>query len=91
MENRMDEDILVAPQPLGPRVVAVRPLADYKLSITFNNGELRTFDAAPLLDYPAFKPLKSKTFFRTVRAAYGTICWPGDIDYCPDTLYEQSY
>ena len=89
MENRLDE-IVVGAESLGPRVVSVRPLPDYKLALTFDNGERRTFDAAPLLEYPAFKPLKSETFFNMVRVQYGTICWPGDIDYCPDTLYAQS-
>lgn len=85
-----DSDIAFGPEPLGPRVTAVQPLPDYKLALTFGNGEQRVFDAAPLLDYPAFKPLKDKAFFALVRAQYGTVCWPGDIDYCPDTLYQQS-
>ena len=89
MEDRLDE-IIVGAEPLGPRVVSVRPLADYKLALTFNNGEHRTFDASPLLDVPAFRPLRSETFFNMVRVQYGTVCWPGDIDYCPDTLYAQS-
>lgn len=91
MENRINDDIVVATSPLGPRVVAVHPLADYQLALTFSNGEQRTFDAKPLLDYPAFRPLRSETFFRSVRVQFGTICWPGDIDYCPDTLYQQSH
>ena len=89
MENRLD-DVITAPQPLGPRVTAVRPLADYQLALTFDNGEHRTFDARPLLDYPAFAKLRSETFFRLVQVQFGTICWPGDIDYCADTLYLQS-
>lgn len=91
MENRIDDDLVIAPSPLGPRVVSVRPLADYQLALTFDNGEHKTFDAKPLLDYPAFKPLRQETFFRTVSVQFGTICWPGDIDYCPDTLYQQSH
>lgn len=91
MENRFDDDLVIAPAPLGPRVVAVHPLPDYQLALTFNNGEHRTFDAKPLLDYPAFRQLKSEAFFHSVRVQFGTICWPGDIDYCPDTLYLQSH
>lgn len=89
MENRLD-DILVAPQPLGSRLAAVCPLPDYQLALTFDNREHRIFDAKPLLDYPAFAQLRSEPFFRLVQVQFGTICWPGDIDYCADTLYLQS-
>lgn len=77
-------------EALGPRVRRVVPLPDYQLQLTFSNGEERLFDASALLDFPAFAPLKDKAFFNLVRADYGTVCWPGDIDYCPDTLYAQS-
>ncbi|MCL2512942.1 MAG: DUF2442 domain-containing protein [Oscillospiraceae bacterium] len=39
---------------------------------------------------PAFRPLRNKEFFTAVKAEYGTVVWPNDIDYCPDTLYEES-
>lgn len=83
-------DIVYGPEPLGPRVVSVRPMSDYWLDITFDNGERRMFDVKPILTAPAFKPLQNKGFFDSVSVAYGTIIWPGDIDYCPDTLYMQS-
>ena len=83
-------EIIRGAEQLGPRVRNVTPLPGYKLHIVFSNAEERLFDAAPLLEYPAFSPLRDEAFFRLVRAEYGTVCWPGDIDYCPDTLYMQS-
>jgi len=77
-------------EPLGPRVNSVVPLEDYKLLLTFDNGERRIFDAKRLLDMKAFAPLKNKPFFNLVRIEHDTISWPEDIDYCPDTLYMQS-
>ena len=53
-------------------------------------GERRIFDAEKLLDIPSFSPLKSKSFFDSVYIAHGTVQWPQDIDYCPDTLYMDS-
>ena len=92
MENRKTpSSIEYASEPLGPRVISVHALPDYQLALVFDNGEHRTFDASPLLDYPVFSPLRSEAFFRLVRVQYGTVCWPGDIDYCPDTLYQQSH
>ena len=76
--------------PLGPRVTAVAPMGGYKLLLTFNNGERRVFDARPLLSTRAYKPLENAGFFELVKVAHGSILWPNDIDYCPDTLYAES-
>jgi hypothetical protein len=76
--------------PLGPRVTAVTPAEEYTLILEFSNGERRVFNAMPLLDIDAFKPLADKAFFQTVKTAYGSISWPCGIDYCPDTLYNES-
>jgi len=83
-------DDIITGAPLGPRVSKVEPMDDYELLITFNNGELRVFDAKPLFSMNAFKSLKSKAFFESVKADHGSILWPNDIDYCPDTLYAES-
>ncbi len=76
--------------PLGPRVSTVEPNDNFELIIGFNNGEKRKFDAKPLFGMNVFAPLKNISFFKSVKVEYGTVVWPQDIDYCPDTLYEQS-
>ncbi|HML47550.1 MAG TPA: DUF2442 domain-containing protein [Clostridia bacterium] len=86
----MQDNILYGKEPLGPRVVSATPVDDYRLDLTFSNGERRIFDAKPLLNHRVFAPLKNKGFFESVTVAFGTIAWPGDIDYCPDTLCQQS-
>ena len=83
-------DDIIKGQPLGPRVTAVTPTADYTLLLTFTSGEKRIFDVKPLFEISAFKPLANKSFFESVKVAYGSVLWPQDIDYCPDTLYMQS-
>jgi hypothetical protein len=85
----MTETILRG-EPLGPRATSVDATDDYHLYITFTNGEKRVFDAKPLLALPAFTSLKDLRFFKSVRIGFGTILWPKGIDYCPDTLYEES-
>ena len=77
-------------KPIGPRVTSVSPMEEFKLLLTFNNSERRIFDAKPLFSYGVFKPLQNKAFFESVKAAHGSILWPNDIDYCPDTLYMES-
>ena len=81
---------IITRQPLNPRVTTVTPLKNYKLDLIFTNGERRVFDAEPLLQLNAFKPLSDESFFNSVKVAYGSITWPHDIDYCPDTLYIES-
>jgi len=83
-------DDIIYGAPLGPRVLSAKPIDDYMLLIKFNNGEERIFDAKPLFIHNVFKPLQDKLFFDLVKVAYGTVEWPNDIDYCPDTLYSES-
>lgn len=84
------ENQIVCGEPIGPRICDVSPAEDYKLLLVFTNGERRLFDAKPLLSYSVFKPLQNKQFFESVKVEYGSISWPHDIDYCPDTLYMES-
>lgn len=83
-------DDIIKGAPLGPRVIEVIPSDNYELLLTFNNGEKRKFDARQLLDMKIFSPLKNIAFFKSVKVEFGTVVWPQDIDYCPDTLYVQS-
>lgn len=72
---------------MNPRIVAVTAHDDYALLLTFTNGEIRHFDMTPYLGCPAFEPLRQVAFFKLARASHGTVTWPGEIDFDPDTLY----
>lgn len=70
------------------KVSGVRPLKDYKLWVRFNTGEAKIFDFKPLLDTPAFAPLKDVAVFNSVYIDYGITVWNnGDIDIAPENLY----
>jgi hypothetical protein len=73
-----------------PRVKAVVPRDDYKLEITFTNGEMGVFDCSHLLSFGVFQELRDISYFQQARAADGTVVWPHEQDICPDTLYEDS-
>ena len=62
----------------------------YRLDITFDTGERRIFDATPYLQMGVFEKLKDPDLFRQAYVAYGTVCWPGDLDIAPETLYDRS-
>ena len=70
--------------------VSVKYLNDYKLFITFDNGEAKIYDVKPLLKYKVYEKLKNKGYFSLAKINYGTVVWPGNIDIAPELLYEDS-
>jgi hypothetical protein len=71
------------------KVKAVRPLDNYKLFVRFSTGEEKEVDITPLLDEPAFVPLKDKSVFNSVYVDYGAPVWNnGAIDIAPEYLYQ---
>ena len=75
---------------MNPRVKAVVAKDDYRLEITFSNGEVGIYDCTPILDFGVFKELRDLGYFKQALAVGGTVVWPHEQDICPDTLYEDS-
>jgi hypothetical protein len=75
---------------MNPRVTDVEPQPDYKLRLTFTNGEVRVFDMKPYLDTGIFQQLREIKVFNSVRPVLGSVQWENEADLCPDTLYEKS-
>ena len=76
---------------LKPRIIKVKPQTQHRLRLTFSNGEIRDYDASPLLEQGGvFAELKDESAFRSVHPWHGTVQWAGGQDICPDTLYEDS-
>jgi len=73
-----------------PRAVKVAPQPDYRLLVTFGNGEERIFDVNPYLDFKAYRELKIPALFDTVKPAGLSIEWLHGQDICPDELYYNS-
>lgn len=71
-------------------VIKVIPQEAYKLLITFCTGETKLFDAQPYLEKGDFTRLKDKQLFNQAYVAFDTICWPGNLDIAPETLYDRS-
>jgi hypothetical protein len=71
-------------------VVAVTPKESFKLELKFNTGEVRLFDATPYLEKGVFKKLKDEALFKQAYVAFDTVCWPGNLDISPKTLYDKS-
>jgi hypothetical protein len=86
----MSNDEYLYGEPLGPRVCKAQPRENKELLLWFNDGTKRLFDVKPLLKYDTFKVLSEDACFDAVRVAFGTVIWPGGLDYCPDALYRES-
>ncbi|MDY7012381.1 MAG: DUF2442 domain-containing protein [Cyanobacteriota bacterium] len=72
---------------MSPKVIQVEPLESYQLRLTFDNGEIRRFDVTPYLDKGIFTELQDVDYFQKVKLSFGSIQWPREQDFSPDTLY----
>ena len=77
-------------KPMRPRAATVLPLSDYRLLVTFSNGETRVFDVKPYLEFKAFDVLKDRALFENVNVGGLSIEWATGQDICPDELYFNS-
>jgi hypothetical protein len=75
---------------MNPRLSHVKPIENYSLELTFNNGEVRRFDVKPYLSIGQFVSLKDKALFSSAKCVLGSIQWQNGLDLCPDMLYEES-
>ena len=71
-------------------VVNVKPNEDYKLMLTFENGEKRIYDMIEYLNFGIFSELKDRGRFNTVHVAFDSIEWSNGADLDPEILYEKS-
>jgi hypothetical protein len=74
---------------IAPEMVAVIARPAHTVRIVFADGEVRDVDITPLLDTPAFSPLRDPALFAQVKIEErtGTLTWPGDVDLDPDVIY----
>lgn len=69
-----------------PDVINFAILPDHRIYITLSNGKAGVFDVKPYLDKGIFTELKDYSYFRRARIEYGTITWPHEQDFSPETL-----
>lgn len=72
---------------MNPCVKTVTPLPEYRLLLSFENGEERLFDLKPYLDKGVFIRLRNPSAFKLAKVVAGSVEWPGEIDLSYDTLY----
>lgn len=68
-------------------VKKVKAIDDYKLMLTFSNGEKRMFDMKPYLNKGIFKELRDVSLFNKVHISFDTVEWDNEADFDPEILY----
>ena len=68
-------------------VKEVKPLDEYKLLVTFENGEVKLFDMKPYLNKGIFMELKNLSLFKSAKVNFDTVQWENEADIDPETLY----
>jgi hypothetical protein len=71
-------------------IIKVKPQADYKLLLTFDNNEVRVFDVRPYLNHGIFSELSDVNIFNSVHVSFDAIEWKNGADLDPETLYDES-
>ena len=72
------------------RIVAVQLLAQYRVKIRFSDGVEGEVNLSDLVGKGVFALWNDPAQFAkvTVDPQTHTLTWPGGIDICPDTLYQ---
>ena len=71
-------------------ITEAKYLNDFRMLVSFNNGESRLFDFATIVDrYPIFAPLRDKDTLKQFHIS-DTLEWcNGTIDIAPEYIFEQ--
>ena len=72
------------------KLFSVNPQDDYTLILVFDGGMQRLFDARPYLDKGIFTEPKDLSYFKRAVVAFGTVQWPHEQDFAPETLHLES-
>lgn len=75
---------------IPPRISSAKALDNYKIELTYANGEKKVYTMTKLLEHPAYSKLKNKIYFNLVKSAETTIEWPDGEDVDPNELYDNS-
>jgi hypothetical protein len=62
-------------------------LDNYRIKLTFNNGDVKTVDLQNELNGNVYAPLRQLDYFKRFQLKYNTIEWENGADYAPEYLY----
>ncbi|MFH0926466.1 MAG: DUF2442 domain-containing protein [bacterium] len=69
-----------------PDVIDFEILSDYRIKVTLSSGKAGIFNVTPYLDKGIFTELKDYNYFKRARIEFGTVVWPNEQDFSPETI-----
>jgi hypothetical protein len=70
------------------KITRVSVLKDYRLELTFDDGEFGVIDLSDLVGKGVFELWRDPEFFKQVQiGSIGELVWNDKIDLCADSLY----
>ena len=71
---------------MTPDIIDFEILPDYRIKVTLSDGKIGIFNVTPYLDKGIFTELKDYHYFKRARIEFGTIVWPNEQDFSPETI-----
>jgi hypothetical protein len=73
-----------------PHVTSAEACGDHSLYLVFDDGVTKQVNLRRFLRGPVFRPLLDPAYFAQVAvdAGLGTVVWPNQADFAPETLYD---
>jgi len=62
-------------------------LDNYRIKVSFNNGEIKVVNLENELSGSVYAPLCRVDYFKKFKIKYNTIEWANGADYAPEYLY----
>ena len=70
------------------KVVEAKPVEDFRVTVRFDDGVIKTVDLEPYLRGPIFDPVRlDQAAFCSMKIDGGTLAWPNGADIDPLVLY----
>ena len=69
-----------------PDIIHFEIMTDHRIRVTLSNGKSGIFDVKPYLNRGIFEELKDYDYFRRARIEFGTLTWPNEQDFSPETI-----
>jgi hypothetical protein len=67
-------------------LIGIEILTDHQIKVSLSDERKGIFDVKPYLERGIFKELKDYIYFKRARIEFGTISWPNQQDFSPETI-----
>lgn len=76
---------------IPPRIENIKALDDFRMQVTYVNGETKVYDMNKNLKHKCYEKLKNIAYFKLAKSVGTTNEWPNGEDIDPNELYDNSF